>query len=308
MAIYLSCIIKNNFYDRNNNKACEKYLNDTISRLSSLYGVGEGIFTKHCFLHEDGHYSYSMKSEIWNVMEIQLLNGMWHVDTTVNYTQAFFKDSYYRLLMQEIAYNLGEKDLWICDNYCTWDSPYLPDVLEETNFEEWYHYISNGINGNKKGKIPEFPTKTYVIDDTERYIIDYPAYHDRIDDYVNRLHKLKKEVKYFDPIALTAIGYYAPMKKDDKLYLVNTINHDVLTNGPIDYYENCLNGAGYVVVKNGKNILVDYSGKILSGPTSGKFTWRWSGTYDIIIENHQLRKSWLRDYRSGLITEISTNK
>lgn len=114
------------------------------------------------------------------------------------------------------------------------------------------------------------------------------------------------------PVGL-GIGVFTPMKKDGNLYLVNTSSKSILTNGPIDAYEDCLNSAGFVIEKDGKKILVDLLGNIMSEPTTGSFYWEWDHTYrptddtqSIIIKNEKLPNVWLINGRTGAMTEIST--
>ena len=132
MGVDLSCIVRNRFTERNNKRACEAFIEETIEKLSAKYCVGKGVFNME---YDDDYDDYSITTELWDVMRIQLCVGMWHIECGVHYCQLFFKNQFWRLLMQEIADALGEKELWLCNEYCTWNTPYLAHDLAHTPFE-----------------------------------------------------------------------------------------------------------------------------------------------------------------------------
>ena len=100
MGVDLSCIVRNRFTERNNKRACEAFIAETIEKLSAKYCVGKGVFNME---YDDDYDDYSITTEMWDIMRIQLCAGMWHIECGVHYCQLFFKDQSWRLLMQEIA-------------------------------------------------------------------------------------------------------------------------------------------------------------------------------------------------------------
>jgi hypothetical protein len=61
-------------------------------------------------------------------------------------------------------------------------------------------------------------------------------------------------------------------------------------------------------VKDGKNILADMFGNIMSEPTRGEFSWKWDaadfGSLDIVITNETLGKRWRTDDKTRRMKEI----
>lgn len=115
----------------------------------------------------------------------------------------------------------------------------------------------------------------------------------------------------FIPIAVDQVDKFLPMEKDGKLYLIHVKTKQALGGGPIESFEDNLNGVAFVIIKDGKRQLVSLNGKILSEPTVGKFTWRYEeGVYsaedwppNIIIENEKLDKRWYVNTKTGRIKE-----
>lgn len=317
MGIDLSCIVKNRFTDRRHKKVCEEYINETIEKLSKKYCVGKDVFRME-YDDYDGFYTYSIVTEMWDIMRLQLCIGMWHIECGVHYCQLFFKNQYWRLLMQEIADALGEKELWLCDENCTWNSAYLPHDIDETPFDEWYSCIASNIEGCKDGVIPDYPTAAVLSTPENEFFDSMKAYHDTTNLYLRRKEEQYSSLEGFKPLGMAGVGaFFIPMEKDGKLYLVNQENKNVLTNKPIDTYEDVLNSSGFVVVQNGKRILFDIIGNQMSEPTSERFYWKWDDSPigpgmdwppDIIIFNESETKKWRTNGKTGVMTEISTNK
>lgn len=315
MGVDLSCIVKNDFRDRKHKRACEDYINATIEKLSEQYCVEKDVFRME-YDESEGYYLYSIVTDMWDIMSIQLCEGMWHIECGVHYCQLFFKDQYWRLMMQEIANALGQKDLWLCDEFCAWNSALLPHDIDETSFEEWYSCIANGIEGCKNGVIPDYPTASVLSTPEDEFYDSLEAYHDTTAIYLSRLKEQKDSLDGFKPLGMAGVGaFFIPVEKDGKLYLANTDTKSLLTKSPIDSYEEVLNHAGFVIVKNGKRILYDMFGNKMSEPTKGEFNWEWETSTigndwppAIIISNDNLNKRWRTDGKTGMMTEISTNK
>lgn len=315
MGIDLSCIVKSRFRDIKHKMACEEYINETIAKLSQKYCVGKGVFNME-YDDYNGFYTYSITTEMWDIMRIQLCVGMWHIECGVHYCQLFFKDQYWRLLMQEIADALGEKELWLCDENCTWNSPYIPHDIARTSFEEWYSCISSNIDGCKDGVIPDYPTAAVLKTPKGEFFDSLKAYHDTTDFYLQKKKEHNDNLEGSKTLGMAGVGAgFIPMEKDRKLYLVNQETKKSLTKDPIDTYEDVLNSAGFVIVQKGKRILYDNFGNRMSEPTKEPFDWEWETSRDpldwppaIIIYNDGLQKKWRTDGKTGIMTEISTNK
>ncbi len=310
MGVDLSCIVRNRFTERNNKRACEAFIAETIEKLSAKYCVGKGVFNME---YDDDYDDYSITTEMWDIMRIQLCAGMWHIECGVHYCQLFFKDQSWRLLMQEIADALGEKELWLCDEYCTWNTPYLPHDLAHTPFEEWLSCISSNIKGCEDGVIPDYPTEAVLQRQNGESYPSYEAYHDTTNLYLTQKAEIDRQLNGFKVVGLDGVGCFIPVSKDGKLYLMNTETKELLTKGCIEEYEDTLNSAGFVVVQNGKRTLYDLRGHKMSQPTKEPFYWEWEQTDgplvwppDIIISSDDLNKKWRTDLRTGVMTEIST--
>lgn len=314
MGIDLCCIVKNRFTDRRNPEACAEFIDETIENLTKKYCVEEGAFDFEYHNYGGTFNTFALTTSLWDIVEIRLCVGMWHIMSAVHYCQLFFKGQYWRLLMEEIADALGEKELWLCDENHTYNMTHLPDDIDYVSFDEWHSCVTSNKEEFQNGVIPDYPTAAVLRTPEDKFYPSLGAYHDTTTFYLNRLKEHSKIPEGMTPIG-NGVGIFTPMKKDGKLYLVNKYSKSILTNGPIDAYEDCLNSAGFVIIKNGKRILVDLLGNIMSEPTAKPFYWEWGkcqGIQDwppeIIVKNDGLKKKWHTDSKTGLMTEISTNK
>jgi hypothetical protein len=309
MGVDLSCIIRNRFKDRSDNAACEKYLKETIDRLAKRCHVAPSNFQIE---HEEynGWHTWAITTQLWDIARIHLCSGMWMIDCAVHYCQLFFKNQYWRLMLQEIADALGQKELWLCDEFCTDNSPFMPKEIDDMTFEEWKERIIANVEGCKNG-IPDYPTEEVMETPDNKFYSSLEAYHDTTEMYLQKIEAINLRIRGYKALGFSGVGKFIPMEREGELYLVNPNTKEILFDRPIEAYKECLNHAGFVVVKDGKNVLCDNSGNILSAPTDGEFDWRWEECKEIytwepaiIISNEELGKEWRYDCKTGITTEV----
>ncbi|EGN57494.1 hypothetical protein Premu_2102 [Hallella multisaccharivorax DSM 17128] len=220
MGIDLSGIIKNDFRERKHRRACEDYVNATINMLTEKYHTSNDTFRLEYESYKDS-FDISIETNMWDIMRLQLCDGMWHVEMGVHYCQVFFKNQYWRLQLQEIAEALGQKEFWICDENCTWNSPYIPHDIGETSFEEWYSCIASGIEGCENGIIPDYPMDEIMNTPDGKSFYPYlKAYHDTTNLYLVEKKRVSDKIKEGKLISLNGVGFgFYPVLIKDKLYL-----------------------------------------------------------------------------------------
>lgn len=191
MGVDLSCIVKNRFTDRRNPEACAEFIDETIEQLTKKYCVSEGTFDFEYHNYGGTFNTWAIKSKIWDIVEIQLCVGMWYIMVAVHYCQLFFKGQYWRLLMQEIANALGEKELWLCnENY---DPSNFADI-DNVSFDEWYSCVSSDTEVCNNGIIPDYPTAAILRIPNNKFYPSLPVYHDTTNFYLRRLEEKSETI------------------------------------------------------------------------------------------------------------------
>ena len=288
MSVDLSVIIRTDFRERDKEEATLKKLEETAAILNKSEGTTSYLvdtddsFDRWCIRDlSEGHF----------FIELWLFNGFWHMETSFGYHQYFTRTMGIRKTIYGYAMLLGQKDVWPCEEYYTWNS----GILEEPTrtFEEWKEYCVDRI----KHEIKEYDARE-ILERKDYYYDGDGVRHDTFEDY----HK-KKSVynEHFSGYTLLEMNKIAPiiyLQKDSKKYLVNTDTLEFVTGGPIDAYD-MLDTSHYSWVKKDKlTAILSPEGKLVSDFMKAHFYS--NGDYEEDRQYHE----YIRDLDSDFVMEI----
>jgi len=271
MGVDLSCMIRNRFHSKDNHEACMKYINETLELLNSHYSQ-HYIFDQFEY---DERYNYDAirvyqiieKNEDTGIfMDLQLYNGFWHVELGYHYCQYFFKNLWLRQQLYELAKLLGEKEIWPCSEYYSWNSATVNLEDESIDFDTWKQQASKELG---------MPIPTLDIEEVlncKYYFYDAEGvYFDPCSDYNEKMDVCESLFREYKIKNLLSCGPCVLLEKDNRLFLLNTKTKNFVIDDYIDELVDFYCGYRFYAVKDGKSALFDRFGNQLSKFDVGTF-------------------------------------
>ena len=196
MSVDLSVIIRTDFRERDKEEATLKKLEETAAILNKSEGTTSYLvdtddsFDRWCIRDlSEGHF----------FIELWLFNGFWHMETSFGYHQYFTRTMGIRKTIYGYAMLLGQKDVWPCEEYYTWNSGILEEptrtfeewkeysfLIESTSTEKKYmvHELDGAGEGTNEIFLPLYLKGQFPIGDTMQIRIDDDIYDLRVAGYV----------------------------------------------------------------------------------------------------------------------------
>ena len=246
-----SVMIKTDFRKRHDRNATLKKLEETAAMLNDTEGANSYIvdtnneFDRWCIRESDDEQF---------ILNLELYNGFWHMETGFGYYQYFEKAYGIRRGIYEYVKFFGETEAWPCDERFSWNSDVLSDYCR--TFEEWIALCEKYL----EKKIEKLDIRDVMNCKDEFYQGDL-IYYDSFEDYHKKEKIYKEKYSDYDLLEMLDVGPLLYLKKEGKEYMLNTDTNSFLTGGPIDGYQMVDTCHYFTLIKDNKKALFSNEGK-----------------------------------------------
>lgn len=263
MGVDVHILIKNDFYELENFEKSMQYAKKTIDQIKkALYINEEYEYFELCgYYDEDEKRSdiefYIPLLSIW----LKLRKGYWCVWTGWHFCQITNKINGRLHLADDafdIAYILGQKEVWYCDEF-------IEDEYEYKTLDELISEVNN------KWGIAEYPYSELMQYNDNVFPDAAQFYHHNITDIQEEFNQLCLKFEEYTPTCINRIGNgYVRAVKDGKINLLHLGNGSPALSNDMDDIQK-LWAEDFICKLDGKTALFSGAAKQITAFADGRF-------------------------------------
>ena len=220
MGVDVTHVIKNDFFECNDDKKAMEYSRKTIAKLKERLLFND--LDEEINLHQEEWDGFTLTTFYLPIYDVHfsLHNGFWEIDSYCHYCQIVMHlNGYFHLrrIIYDIAKALDCTEAWHAMEFYTWNGD--GEEIWNTNFDNWMEYLHKKLPDG----IPEFD-EAKILAQGDVHIPEHEElYHDSFKECNKLYDVLQKKLPGYKILGLAYVAGAGNLRceKNGMVYLIN---------------------------------------------------------------------------------------